>query len=199
MLALCPAVYPGGGNAMTADWQAVRREYGHGTGIGALSRKYGIPESTLRGRARRENWKKIEPTESNAQKTYVEKDEQREERLRRVDGLADSMLTCLERAVTELDAVERSVKEKVKREDGADVTIDYAQIIAGEKSIIDRGGLRQLTGVLKDLKDILGFRSDLDSREQEARIARLQRELAQDEETRTLRVTLEGGCEEFAD
>ena len=184
---------------MTADWQAVCREYGRGVGIGTLSRKYGIPESTLRGRARRENWKKIEPIEDDAQKTYVEKDEQTETRLRRVDDLADGMLTCLERAVTELDAVVRSVKEKVKQEDGTDVTTDYAQIVAGEKGIIDRGGLKQLTGVLKDLKDILGVRSDLDSREQEARIARIQKELEQDEETRTIRVTLEGGCEDFAD
>ena len=199
MPALRPAVYPGGGNALTADWQTVCREYERGTGIGTLSRKYGIPESTLRGRARRENWKKIEPMEQDTQKTYVEKDEQTEARLRRVDGLADSMLTCLERAVAELDTVERSVKEKIKREDGTDVTTDYAQILAGEKGIIDRGGLKQLTGVLKDLKDILGVRSDLDSREQEARIARLQRELAQDEETQTVRVTLEGGCEDFAD
>ena len=133
-----------------------------------------------------------------AQKTYVEKDEQREERLRRVDALADSMLTCLERAVGELDTVTRSVKEKVKKEDGSDVTTDYVQWIDGEKGVIDRSGLKQLTGVLKDLKDVLMLRSDADIREQEARISRIQKELER-EEAQSIRVTLEGGCEGFAD
>ena len=46
------------------------------------------------------------------------------ERMRRVDTLADAMLTCLERAVEELDTVTRTVKERVKREDGVDMTTD---------------------------------------------------------------------------
>lgn len=183
---------------MKPDWILLRREYGQGSTAAALSRRYGIPESTLRSRIKRENWKKIEPGQKVTQKTYVEKDEQREERLRRVDALADSMLTCLERAVEELDTVTRSVKEKVKKEDGSDVTTDYTQRIDGEKGIIDRGGLKQLTGVLKDLKDVLMLRSDADTREQEARIARIQKELER-ETAQNIRVTLEGGCESFAD
>lgn len=183
---------------MKPDWYLLRREYDQGSTVAALARRYGIPESTLRGRIKRENWKKIEPERDMTQKTYVEKDEQREERLRRVDALADSMLTCLERAVEELDTVTRSVKERVKKEDGTDVTTDYTQRIDGEKGIIDRGGLKQLTGVLKDLKDVLMLRSDADIREQEARISRIQKELDR-EEAQSIRVTLEGGCEGFAD
>lgn len=183
---------------MTPDWELLRREYGRGSTAAVLSRQYGIPESTLRGRIKRENWKKIEPEQDMTQKTYVEKEEPRSERLRRVDALADSMLTCLERAVEELDTVTRSVKEKVKKEDGSDVTVDYTQILLEERGIIDRGGLKQLTGVLKDLKDVLMLRSDADIREQEARIARIQKELDR-EEAQSIRVTLEGGCESFAD
>lgn len=183
---------------MTPDWKVLRREYGKGSTVYALSRRYGIPESTLRGRIKRENWKKFEPETGTTQQSCVEKGEQPSERLRRVDALADSMLTCLERAVKELDTVTRSVKEKVKKEDGSDVTTDYVQLIDGEKGIIDRGGLKQLTGVLKDLKDVLMLRSDADTREQEARIARIQKELER-ETAQSIRVTLEGGCEDFAD
>lgn len=45
---------------MNPDWEAVRRAYGQGETIGALSRRWSIPESTLRGRAQREGWKKME-------------------------------------------------------------------------------------------------------------------------------------------
>ena len=184
---------------MNPDWETVRREYGQGASIGALSRRWSIPESTLRGRARREDWKKVKGKTERTQKYCVQKEEPNADRLRRVDTLADAMLTCLERAVEELDTVTRSVKERVKREDGADVTMDYAQILEGEKGIIDRGGLKQLTGVLKDLKDVLMLRSDGDNREQEMRIAKLQRDLDQAEKQEYIQVTLEEVVEGYAD
>ena len=116
-----------------------------------------------------------------------------------MDDLADRMLTCLERAVEELDAVTRTVREKVKKEDGGDVTTDYAQVMPGEKGLIDRGGLKQLTGVLKDLKEILVLRSEGDTLEQQARIARLQRELSREDSQERILVTMEGACGGYAD
>lgn len=77
--------------------------------------------------------------------------------------------------------------------------MDYAQILEGEKGIIDRGGLKQLTGVLKDLKDVLMLRSDADSREQEMRIAKLQRDLDQAQRQECIRVRLEGEVEGYAE
>lgn len=79
------------------------------------------------------------------------------------------------------------------------MTMDYAQILEGEKGIIDRGGLKQLTGVLKDLKDVLMLRSDADSREQEMRIAKLQRDLDQAQRQECIRVRLEGEVEGYAE
>ncbi len=81
------------------------------------------------------------------------------------------MLGCLERAVRELDTVTQNVREKSKLEDGAELVTDFERLLPEEKGIIDRGGLKQLTGVLKDIKDVLTLRSDADTREQEARIA----------------------------
>ncbi len=125
--------------------------------------------------------------------------QQQEEQKKAVEQLAQQMLACLERALGELDMVTGSVKEKQKTEQGVDVTVDYTRLMPQERGIIDRGGLKQLTGVLKDLKDILVLRTEADTREQEARIARLEREVSRDEGGTQLRVTLEGGCAAFAE
>ena len=181
---------------MTPDWDALRRAYSEGGTVRDLSRKWGVPESTLRGRIRRENWQRCAQKEKTE---IVQKDEQSQRRSDRVDDLADRMLTCLERAVEELDAVTRTVREKVKKEDGGDVTTDYAQVMPGEKGLIDRGGLKQLTGVLKDLKEILVLRSEGDTLEQQARIARLQRGLSREDSQERILVTMEGACGGYAD
>lgn len=181
---------------MTPDWDALRRAYSRGGTVKELSGKWGVPESTLRGRIRREHWQRCAQT---GQSEIVQKDEQNRRRSDRVDILADRMLTCLERAVEELDAVTRTVREKEKKEDGGDVTRDYAQVMPGEKGLIDRGGLKQLTGVLKDLKEILVLRSEGDTLEQQARIARLQRELNREDSQERILVTMEGACGDYAD
>ena len=191
---LRPQADPGGGRPVTPDWEEMRQDYSRGSSIGALARKWGIPESTLRKRAKREGWKR----DGQETKTGpVQKDEQQALRLYRVDSLADGMLTCLERAVAELDAVTRTVREKVKKEDGTDVITDYDQVIPGERGLIDRGGLKQLTGVLKDLKEVLSLCSEGESLEREMRIQRLQRELSSQEAQ--ILVRLEGGSEQYAD
>lgn len=183
---------------MTPDWEALRQAYTGGESIGKLARRWEIPESTLRARAKREGWRREEKANRTNKEKNVRKEEQDAQRMNRVDDLADRMLACLERAVEELDSVTRSVREKVKKEDGTDVTTDYSQVIPGEKGLIDRGGLKQLTGVLKDLKEVLALRSQGDALEQEARIAKLQRELTREDGEQRILVTMEGGCEHYA-
>ena len=64
---------------------------------------------------------------------------------------------------------------------------------------MDRGGLKQLAGVLKDLEEILLRMPELDAREQTARIARLERELQAADRLPELSVKLEGEMMDFAD
>lgn len=181
---------------MTPDWEKIRQEYCRGTPVSALSKTWAVSESTLRNRAKREGWKRASKGKIPQKATeMVQKEEQIALRQTRVDSLADGMLTCLERAVEELDAVTRTVREKVKKEDGTDVTTDYSQVIPGERGLIDRGGLKQLTGVLKDLKEVLSLCSEGEALEREVRIQRLQRELTGQEE---ILVRLEGS-EVYAD
>lgn len=115
----------------------------------------------------------------------------------RVSRAAESLLDRLEQAVRELDAVTVTHREKVKGEDGEHVT-EYTEKLARKKGLVDRSGLKQLTGVLKDLQDILFRDPDMDLREREARILRLERDLQAGEETEGITVILEG-VEDYAE
>ena len=63
---------------------------------------------------------------------------------------------------------------------------------------MDRGGLKQLTGVLKDLQEILLRSPELDLREREARILRLEQELNREMDTDGVTVMLEGEADDYA-
>lgn len=117
--------------------------------------------------------------------------------MERVSGIALELLNRLEQAVGELDAVVAKRKEKCKAEDGETVT-EYEQKIPRKKGIVDRSGLKQLTGVLKDLEEILLCLPELDAREQLARISRLEQELRHENHQPEILVTLEGEAKDFA-
>ena len=114
---------------------------------------------------------------------------------KRAEGVAEGLLTALERAVGELDAVTVTRKEKVKTDEG-EIQTEYEQILTGEPGLIDRGGLKQLTGVLKDMREILGLQTELEQQEQRARLKKLERELTQEEAALT--VAWEEGIDGFA-
>ena len=60
-------------------------------------------------------------------------------------------------------------------------------------SIIDRQGLKQIAAALKDIKEVQMLKSELDRREQEARIAKLQKEAEKEEQNQDVMITIEGG------
>ena len=172
---------------MTVNWEQIRQDYLTGQeSQAALARRYGVSPAALSKRIRQEGWQR-------------EKSPGWEGRMQRVDALADRMLTALERAVEELDTVTQSVREKTKTDDGREIVTDFQRLLPEEAGLIDRGGLKQLTGVLKDIKDVLTLRSDADAREQEARIAKLQRDLERETERACVTVQLEGESESYAE
>lgn len=115
--------------------------------------------------------------------------------MERVNGVALALLERLEQAVKELDAVVETRREKVKTDTGEVVT-ESEQKLPRKKGVVDRGGLKQLTGVLKDLEEILLCMPELDAREQTARIARLEKEMRL--ESQEIKVILEGEVDGFA-
>ena len=168
---------------MTPDWKGIRLDYSQGMTQSALQAKYGVAASTLRKRIRAEGWSRKESAkvqEDEQISVSVPRSPAPDPRLTRVDALADAMLGCLERAVRELDTVTQNVREKSKLEDGAELVTDFERLLPEEKGI----------------KDVLTLRSDADTREQEARIAKLQRDLDRETEKASVTVVLEGesGC-----
>lgn len=115
----------------------------------------------------------------------------------RVAAAAGRLLDRLEQAVAELDAVTQTHKRKTKTEDGELLT-EYTEKYPRKKGLVDRGGLKQLTGVLKDLQEILLRDPELDLREREARILRLEQELNREMDTDAVTVMLEGEADDFA-
>jgi hypothetical protein len=59
--------------------------------------------------------------------------------------------------------------------------------------------LKDITSALKDLKDIKGYKSAIDLKEQEARIAKLEKEAQADKkEDNEIKVTIECDLEEYS-
>ena len=110
----------------------------------------------------------------------------------RIDGITTKLLDKLEQAVDELDL--EIIKRKVKTEEGlTEITTESMEAVEG--GIVDRAGLRHLTAALKDLKEIQMIKSELDRREQEARIANLQKQadVHDEDKGKTVIVTIAGG------
>ena len=118
-----------------------------------------------------------------------------EENWERVQRVAGRLLDRLEQAAEELDKGTVVIKEKKKTEDGEEIR---EVTKPGRKGMVDRGGLKQLTGVLKDLQDILTWDGSLDAREREARIHKLEQELNRESAAEAITVVLEKEAEGYA-
>lgn len=115
----------------------------------------------------------------------------------RVGQAAERLLERLEQAVRELDAATVLHRKKEKTDDEERI-IEYVERLPDQKSLVDRNGLKQLTGVLKDLRELLVRDPELDSRERELRLNRIERELDAASQGDGLTVVLEGEAEDYA-
>lgn len=109
--------------------------------------------------------------------------------------VAELLLDRLEKAAQELDKGTVVHRKKRKTEEGEEIR---EVVKARGKGIVDRAGLKQLTGVLKDLKEILSRDGALETREREARLQRLEQELNRKPEEQGFTVILEGEAEGYA-
>ena len=84
---------------------------------------------------------------------------------------------------------DKDAKKAVNIIDVADKLLSKIEELAG--IVGDADSIKKLTSAIKDLKDIKGIKSDADMREQEARIAKLQREAMEEEKDTTVIVQFE--------
>lgn len=157
---------------MATDWKKIKAEYIRGgTSYRELAKKYGVSFSTLCHTAHKEKWTDLR------QKTSKNLDTK----------LAESV-------------AKKEAKRVDKIETIADMLLDMIQqgIASGDIDITSKRGYRDITGALKDIREIKGMKSDLDIQEQKARIDKLRREAREEQESKDIKVIISGGLDEYA-
>ena len=159
---------------MAADWTKIKTEYitNPDTSYRELSTKYGVHYTNIAKKAKREDWQHQRQQHTNSVQTKAQ------------------------------HAVERKQVDRAsKLDDAADMLLDKVMemMVMSDHMLVNTQALKHLSGVLKDIKEIKGFKSDADMREQEARIAKLRREAEREEENKDIRVVIAPEAEEYSE
>lgn len=149
------------------DWKKIKSEYiAGGTSYRKLAEKYGVSFSTLRGYAEREKWTDLKAQAQQKADTKI---------VEIVGG--------------------REASRSAKILDVADKLLDKISDALNDM-VVDSQSIKHITSALKDLKEIKGIKSDIDLKEQEARIAKLQKEALTDEnKDNEIKIIIENGDE----
>ena len=153
------------------DWNAIKAEYIRGgTSYRKLAVKFGVSFNTLKTVAIREKWTDLrQQTSNNATTKIVEK----------IGG--------------------QQASRSAKLIDVADKLLDKLSSTIESMDVIDSQQIKHFTSALKDLKEIKGYKSEIDLKEQEARIAKLVKEAQDDEKgDNEIKVTIVGGLDEYS-
>lgn len=156
-----------------ADWQAIKTEYiTTDTSYRKLAQTHGVRYATLQARAKAEKW-----TEARDQhrtrtesKSLTKISNKQADRAAKLIGVSDLLLN------------------KVK-----------SLLEADEELLVDTSIMKDVSIILKNLKDIQMIRSDADLREQEARIDKLRKEAMVEKESNEVKVTIQGELEEYSE
>jgi uncharacterized protein YjcR len=156
-----------------ADWQAIKTEYiTTDTSYRKLAQKYGVNATNIAKRASKEKW--VDERNKNASKTLSKTlnaiGSKQAERTAKLIGVSDLLL------------------DKVK-----------SLLEADEKLLVDTSIMKDVSVILKNLKDIQMIRSEADLREQEARIDKLRKEAMVEKENNEVKVTIKGELEEYSE
>lgn len=193
-----------------ADWQKIKTEYlTTDTSYRKLAMKHGVNATTIAKKASKEGWQsqRQQQASKTLSKALAADSKKKADRLTRIQDATDRLLDKIEQAITELDIqlAKETHKEKVieyKNYDRPDKptkeTIHETEKVLEYKSIIDRQGLKQIAAALKDIKEVQMLKSELDRREQEARIANLQRQAEGEDDDNEIQVVITGRAKEYA-
>ena len=156
-----------------ANWNEIKTEYiTTDTSYRELSQKFGVHYTNIAKRAKKENWQQLRQQQANTTQTKMVQAVERKkvDRAAKILDVSDLLLQKVKERIEALDALDMGAKE-----------------------------LRQLSAAVKDLKEIQMIRSEADIREQEARIAKLQKEAERDKnEKPAITITLEGEIADYA-
>lgn len=169
------------------DWNVIKTEYVTDSSVSyrSLSEKYSVNQRTLERRAKSEGWVELRRQFvcDVSAKTLDLEAKKKAKQAAKAGRIADKLLSKLSRAVDELDIqIARDVhKTKVieynndKRPDKpTKETVDETEEIRKIHTIVDRNGLKAIASALVDVQKALGIKTELDVREQLAKINALE-------------------------
>ena len=148
------------------NWNAIRTDYITSTlSYRDLGAKYGVCYRQIAKKGKAEDWGSQRSQHNAKVVTKILDDdiEQKVSSIERLETVADKVLTKVE-----------------------------AYIDACDPTAIDTQSMKHISGVLKDIKDVMRNRKDLD--EQDARIANLRKQAQkEDDQSRDVTITIAGG------
>lgn len=156
------------------DWNSIKTEYitNESSSYRKLAKKYGVSYTTIGEKARQEGWAEERKRflDKTLSKTLNAISRGQASRASRLQTVADKLLNKIEKAVDDFDMAEL---------------------------LVDKQALKQLTGALKDIKDIQMIKSEADLREQEARIAKLTKEAEKEYKDNEITIVIGDGTEDY--
>lgn len=197
------------------DWERIKTEYVSGKGTQKdLAYRHKVTRSAIAMRAARENWRELRSVhlrkleEESERLIRMEQENLPEEGYRstgqglkeeKMEEVSTKLLTKISQAIDELDC---QILREVRKE--KEVTYDHPQrpdkvtkeiLVEQERltrvrSTVDRNGIKLLAAALKDMKEVMMLRDPVDLREQEAKIAKMEKEAQETKEENEGQITV---------
>lgn len=179
----------------SASWVEIEHEYvtdisRKPCSLEDLAEKYSIPIDTIKDRSAKDGWvrKRTEYTQQTLQKIKEKSSDADADRIARLLSIADKASDKAEQALAELEQYVVKNKKKVKMVEYKDDTafgkptkevVDETEDIAVVQGPIDRLGLSQITGALRNLKELYAITGS--EEKQKAEIALLRAKVQTDD------------------
>ena len=152
------------------DWSKIKAEYiAGGTSYRKLAKKYDVPFSNLKKVAIKEQWTQLREQAKNRTNTKL------------VENIGKQNAKIDERFYSLVDKLMQKAEETIEN-----------------TPVWSVNALKEMSTALKYLKECKGVKSEADIREQEARIAKLQKE-AQEEDNGATEIRVTFGSDEGED
>lgn len=154
------------------DWKKIKAEYIRGqTSYRKLAEKYGVSFSSIKRKGKEEKWTDLRTQSEHKATSKI------------IEAVASQEAT---KAVN-IDSVADALLEKI------------IEGMADGRYTVNAQSLKQLTGALKDIKDIKGIKSEADMREQEARIEKLRKECQTEKTDSDIRITISDELKQYSE
>lgn len=154
------------------NWKQIKAEYVRGSiSLRELAEKHGVSFSTIQHKCAEEKWTDLK--QKICRKAEEKAIESAAAKKAKTEVLFDTITDML------LEKIEAGLK-------------DNSLLLSGR-------GIRDITGALKDIREIKGYKSDLDVQEQMARIEKLKKDTQEDNTDKSITVKFADSLDDYAD